>query len=64
MLALFSVVQGMVSTIITQAGISGSSDTTLPAEIVEKIEEVGFWESIPLWAVTLLGGLVITVLSS
>ena len=63
MLALFSVVQGMVSTIITQAGISGSSDTTLPAEIVEKIEEVGFWESIPLWAVTLLGGLVITVLS-
>ena len=39
MLALFSVVQGMVSTIITQAGISGGSDTTLPAEIVEKIEE-------------------------
>lgn len=63
MLALFSIVQGMVGTIISQAGVTGASDTTLPAEITEKIEEVGFWESIPLWAVTLIGGLVITVLS-
>ncbi len=63
MLALFSIVQGMVGTIISQAGVTGVSDTTLPAEIAEKIEEVGFWESIPLWAVTLIGGLVITVLS-
>lgn len=62
-LALFSIVQGMVGTIISQAGVTGASDTTLPAEITEKIEEVGFWESIPLWAVTLIGGLVITVLS-
>ena len=63
MLAVFRIVQGMVSTIITQSGLSGSTGTTLPQEIIEKINDVGFWDSIPLWAVTLLGGLFITVLS-
>lgn len=63
MLAVFRIVQGMVSTIITQSGLSGSTGATLPQEIVDKINDVGFWDSIPLWAVTLLGGLFITVLS-
>lgn len=49
--------------IITQSGLSGSSGTTLPQEIIDKINNVGFWDSIPLWAVTLLGGLFITVLA-
>lgn len=53
----------MVGTILSQAGLTEADGVTLPTEIVEKIEEVGFWESIPLWAVTLLGGLVIIVLS-
>ena len=35
----------------------------LPSEMVETIENCGFWESIPLWAVTLIGGLFVTVLS-
>ena len=63
MLAVFRIVQGMVSTIITRSGLSGSTGTTLPQEIIDKINDVGFWDSIPLWAVTLLGGLVIIVLS-
>lgn len=63
MLAVFKIIQGMVSTIITKSGLSGSSGTTLPQEIIDKINNVGFWDSIPLWAVTLLGGLFITVLS-
>ena len=63
MLAVFRIVQGMVSTIITRSGLSGSTSTTLPQEIIDKINDVGFWDSIPLWAVTLLGGLFITVLS-
>ena len=37
--------------------------TELPTEIVDKIESVGMLESIPLWIVTLLGSLLITVLS-
>lgn len=63
MLAIFQIIQGMVSTIITKSGLSGSGGTALPQEIIDKINGVGFWDSIPLWAVTLLGGLLITVLS-
>lgn len=63
MVALFSIVQGMVSTVISQAGLSGSSGVTLPQEIIDKIDQVGFWDSIPLWAVTLIGSLFITVLA-
>ena len=54
---------GMVSTIITQSGSSGMSSVTLPQELIDAINNVGFWDSIPLWAVTLIGGLLITVLS-
>ena len=64
MLAVFSIVQGMVSTIITQSGSSGMSSVTLPQELIDAINNVGFWDSIPLWAVTLIGGLLITVLCS
>ena len=63
MLAVFSIVQGMVSTIISQSGSSGMSSVTLPQELIDAINNVGFWDSIPLWAVTLIGGLLITVLS-
>lgn len=63
MLALLAVVQGMVSTIIRQSGVAGMGDTALPQEIVAKINAVGFWDSIPLWAVTLIGGLFITVMA-
>ena len=34
-----------------------------PEEQNFSINNVGFWDSIPLWAVTLIGGLLITVLS-
>lgn len=63
LLALITVGQGMVSTIMTSSGLSTISDMTIPAEMVTTIENVGFMESIPLWAVTLLGSLVIWVLS-
>lgn len=63
MLALFNIVQGIISTIMTTSGLGGASDTTLPSEIVTAIENCNFLESIPLWAVTLIGGLLVTVLS-
>ena len=53
----------MISTIMTASGLSALTDTTLPAEMVTIIEDVGFLESIPLWAITLLGSLFIWVLS-
>lgn len=63
MLALFDIVQGTISTIMTSAGFGTPNQTTLPAEMVTTIESCGFFGSIPLWAVTLIGGLFITVLS-
>ena len=50
MMALFKIVQGMISTIMNAAGFGSAQQTV-------------FFESIPLWAVTLIGGLFITVLS-
>lgn len=63
MMALFRIVQGVISTIMSSAGSGAAQQTVLPSEIVNAVEDCGFFESIPLWAVTLIGGLFITVLS-
>ena len=63
MIALFNIVQVLISTIMNAAGFGVAQETVLPAEIVTAVEDCGFFESIPLWAVTLIGGLFITVLS-
>ena len=63
MMALFQIVQGVISTIMGAAGFSAPQDTILPPEIITAVEDCGFFESIPLWAVTLIGSLFITVLS-
>lgn len=58
MMALFNIVQGLISTIMTAAGFGTAGRTVLPSEIVTAVEDCGFFESIPLWAVTLIGGSV------
>ena len=63
MLGIFDIMQGMISTIMTSAGLGNQGQSTLPSEMITAIEECGFFESIPLWAVTLIGSLLITVLS-
>lgn len=63
MMALFNIIQGVTSTIMQTAGFGSTEDTVLPDEIIEAVEDCGFFESIPLWTVTLIGGLFITVLS-
>lgn len=63
MMAIFEIVQGVISTIMNAAGFGETQQTVLPQEIVTAVEDCGFFESIPLWAVTLIGGLFITVLS-
>ena len=62
-MALFNIVQGLISTIMKAAGFGSATQTVLPSEVVTAVEDCGFFESIPLWAVTLIGGLFITVLS-
>lgn len=63
MIALFDIIQGVISTIMNAGGFGAPQQTTLPQEIVTAVEECGFFESIPLWAVTLIGSLFVTVLS-
>ena len=63
MMALFDIVQGIVVKIMATSGLASNEQTVLPDSIVQAIEECGFWESVPLWAVTLIGSLFITVLS-
>ena len=63
MIATFDIVQGIISKIIHTAGLGNATQTVIPQEIIDAVENVGFLESIPLWAVTLLGGIFITILS-
>ena len=63
MVALMDIVQGVISKIMWATGFSSPPPTILPTEIVTAIESCDFWSSIPLWAVTLIGGLFIWVLA-
>ena len=63
LLALMSIIQGVISSIMNAGGLGAPDGAVLPAEIIAAVEDCGFLESIPLWAVTLIGSLVIWVLS-
>lgn len=63
MMALYTIVQGVVSRIMDTSGLGSAGETVLPEEIVTAVENVDFFNSIPLWAVTLIGGILITILS-
>ena len=63
MLGIFDIMQGLLSAIMRAAGLGRQGISTLPGEMITAIEECGFFESIPLWAVTLIGSLLITILS-
>lgn len=63
MLALLEIIQGVISNIMTSAGFASVGTVALPPEMITAIDNCGFFESIPLWAVTLIGSLFITVLS-
>ncbi|MBQ9749167.1 MAG: hypothetical protein IJV87_01125 [Clostridia bacterium] len=63
MMAMFTIVQGIISTIMGASGITGQGSAYLPQSMIDTIESCGFWESIPLWAVTLIGSLLVWILS-
>ncbi len=63
LLTVFKICQGVVNTIINSAGFGAVAQSILPQSMINTINDCGFFESIPLWAVTLIGGLFITVLS-
>lgn len=63
MTAIFAICGGVASTVMGSLGTAVTQTATLPAEIVTAIENVGFMESIPLWLVSFLGSLFITIMS-
>lgn len=63
MMAIFSIVQGIIRTIMNTSGLGSAGQSTLPSSMISAIESMGFLESIPLWAVALIGSMLITVLS-
>lgn len=63
MLGIFDIVQGIISTIMKTSSITKGTGAVLPDVMIKAIEDCSFFESIPLWAVTLIGSLIITVLS-
>ncbi len=62
MTAIFNICTGIVSVIAEKMGMA-AADMALPEELETAVNEVGFLASIPLWLVTILGCLVIIVLS-
>ena len=63
MLSFLSIIQGIIGRIMNAAGFGSATTTVLPEEIITAVENCGFFESVPLWAITLIGGLFIWALS-
>ena len=60
---IFAVCNGIVATAAGSIGGADGASITMPTEMIDAINSLGFLESIPLWLVTLLGSLFITVLA-
>lgn len=63
MIAIFKIVQGVISTSMHTAGLGSAQPVTLPTEIVNAVNGLTFFQSIPVWAVSLIGCLVVIVLA-
>ena len=63
MTSIFAICGGVVSAIMGSVGGAVTESATLPAELVAAIEDLGLLQSIPLWIVSFLGSLFITVMS-
>ena len=63
MTTIYTICGGVVDSIAGSLGGIGGAAVTLPSAVETAIEDAGFWVSIPLWLVTILGSLFITVMS-
>lgn len=63
MTTVFEICGGTIQHMAGYVGGVSAATVTLPDSIRTAIEDTGFFDSIPLWIVTLLGSLFITVLS-
>ena len=63
MLAVLTIVQGIINSILNSAGFAGGGNMVLPEEMITAIDSCGFWASIPLLLVALIACLLIWILS-
>ena len=63
MLAVFSICNAIAHKTMSGIGGAVTAAATLPQEITDAINALGFLDAIPLWLVALLGSMIITVLS-
>jgi hypothetical protein len=63
MTTIFTICGGVAASMSGNLGNINSLTMTLPGSIQSDIADVGFFASIPLWLVTFVGALLITVLS-
>ena len=63
MIAIFKIVQGVISTSMHTAGLGSITAVTLPTQITNAVNGLTFFQSIPVWAVSLIGCLVVIVLA-
>ena len=62
-LTIFKIIQGVIQSITSMEGFETAAEATIPEEIITAVSNCSFLESIPLWALTMIGSLVIIVLS-
>lgn len=63
MSALFNICGGVILSVAGHMEDLTNASVSLPQELADEINSIGFLASIPLWLITLLGSLFITVLS-
>ncbi|MBQ4240302.1 MAG: hypothetical protein II672_04255 [Oscillospiraceae bacterium] len=61
--AIMQIGQGINSRMLGPDGFVLNGYDGIPQELEQAVENCGFLESVPLWAVTLIGGLIVWVLS-
>ena len=63
MQTIFKIIQGIMNQIYASSGTVFDGNLELPNALRDKICSVGFFDSIPLWLVSLIGALLVAVLS-
>ena len=63
MSAIFKIVQGVINTAMQTAHLGTVTALSIPTEIQNAVKGLSFLQSIPVWAVSLIGCLIVIVLS-
>lgn len=63
MTTVYTIFGGIAAQVAGGLGGIGGAAVTLPSAIATAVDDAGFWASIPLWLVTILGSLFITIMA-